>query len=339
MTIQSQLLESICNDLGLKMGAEESFVNFTCRAVYSALGRLAYASLWDEIDKSDSKYMGDNPSIVHFKRRIEKSFESYVQIFPEIVTCFPKGVEILEKSVFELFERTGQFYRSPYQVSPPIKSTANEKGISFVRGFSPFEAVFACGLGAYQISESVTDLTVNEMFNIPKEGLAKHWNNTINRAEWLEIAIGDKFEFLNHNISKGSHYWVEKSNFIGSCSIIRSKDEMHKSYYLCKYDNGKFLTSPLHDLMVQKGEYLNLANGCLLSNNLLPKSKYHIDGSIVTLEVGYLYPPSVRNLIKLYSWPFSFDCIDDNFKRIIDTQVFLAIKSILENLGYEFVEA
>ena len=55
MTIQSQLLESICNDLGLKRGTKESSVNFTCRAVYSAIGRLAYASLWDEIEKSDNK--------------------------------------------------------------------------------------------------------------------------------------------------------------------------------------------------------------------------------------------------------------------------------------------
>ncbi|MBD5111818.1 MAG: hypothetical protein HDT42_04700 [Ruminococcaceae bacterium] len=342
MTIQSQLLESICNDLGLKRGTKESSVNFTCRAVYSAIGRLAYASLWDEIDKSDNKYKSnnpdDNPSIVHFKRRIEKSFGAYAHIFPEITFRFSENTKALANSIFTQFEHTGQFYRSPYRVSPPIKSVASEKRISFVRGFSPFENTFASGLGAYQRSESVTDLTVNEMFNIPKEGLAKYWNNTINRTDWWEITIGDKFDFLNHNISKGSPYWIDKPDLAGNCSMMRSKEDGNRAYYLYKIVDGKFLASKILDFMVQKEEYLNLANGCLAENKLLPKSRYNIDGSIVTLEVGYLYPPSVRNLVDLYSWPINFRNVDESFNRIIDAEVFISIKSVLENIGFEFME-
>lgn len=342
MTIQSQLLESICGDLGIEKGTGEFDTNFTCRAVYSALGRLAYASIWDEIDTTDKKYAGDKadetPSIVHFKRRIRNSFKAFSDIFPEIIPYFSESSEMIEQTIFKQFERTGQFYRSPYRISPPVKFATNAGNITFLRGISPFEKVFASGLGVYVKSVINTDLGLSEMFNLPREKIIEYWNETVNRAAWLDFSVDDKFEFLNQNISKGSTYWVEKPIRTENCSIMRSKHSENRLYYLYKFENGKFMVSQLPDFMTQNSEYLTIANGCLSACGALPKSEYHQNGTLVALNVGYLYPTSIGNLINLYSWPVSFRNVDGRFNRVINTDVFFEIKPVLEDIGFEFLE-
>lgn len=341
MTTQSQMLKEILNDLGIIKGATESDESLKCRAVYSAIGRLAYASLWDEIDESDqnaSDASNDDSSIIHFKRRIKKSFETFARIFPEIIPYYSYDVNNLSDFVFNLFEATGQFYHSPYQVSPPIRTAAYENGISFLRGFSPFENAWASGLGAFVESENAGGLTPCEMFGLPRKTPVEQWKNAVSVGNFSAVDVNDYFEFLNLNISKGTQYWVNKSNLKNGYSLMRTKDYKIRSYYLYKYENNKFWSSGLPDFMTMNSEYLSLANGCLMSRNSLPKCFYHYNGEIVILELGYLYPPRVQNLVMLYSWPISYSNIQGRFKRVMTSRVFKAIKEVLENLNYEFAE-
>lgn len=228
----------------------------------------------------------------------------------------------------------------PYRVSPPIRTAASNNGITFERGFSPFEKnICASGLGAYTKSNSSTDLTVEEMFNIPVEKPVKHWENTIRNAKFSPIVIDDKFEFLNLNVKKYERYWVNKTDLESGYSLMRTTDRYNILYYLCKVENGIISASQLPDFLTENYEYLTLANGCLYSRNSLPKSTYHFDNSIVTLNIGYLFPPSVQDFIMLYSWPANFKNIkDERYSRIISADVFPAIKKVAENCGFEFME-
>lgn len=344
MTIQSQILKEICNDLGLQPGSTETNEKFKCRAVYSAIGRLAHSALWDEIEginKAERFTNPDNdPSIIHFKTRVKKSLDAFIRIFPEISSFYNDDPQILADIIFKQLEATGQLYHLPYRVSPPIRTAASNNGITFERGFSPFEKnICASGLGAYTKSNSSTALTVEEMFNIPVEKPVKHWENTIRNAKFSLIVIDDKFEFLNLNVKKYERYWVNKNDLESGFSLMRTTDKGNRFYYLYKVENGNFLTSQLPDFLTTDYEYLTLANGCLYSRKSLPKSTYYLDGSIVILNIGYLFPPSVQNFVMLYSWPANFkDIKDERYNRIISADVFPAIKQVVENCGFEFME-
>lgn len=99
MTIQSQILKEICNDLGLQPGSTETNERFKCRAVYSAIGWLAHSALWDEIEginKAERFTNPDNdPSIIHFKTRVKKSLDAFIRIFPEISLFYNDDPQIL----------------------------------------------------------------------------------------------------------------------------------------------------------------------------------------------------------------------------------------------------
>lgn len=54
--------------------------------------------------------------------------------------------------------------------------------------------------------------------------------------------------------------------------------------------------------------------------------------------MNYLLPPRELNFLKLYSWPKTCTKIPSDFKRKISKEVFIAIKSLLTDAGYEFKE-
>ena len=347
MTIQSQILKEICNDLGLQQGLTESDESFKCRAVYSAIGRLVHSALWDEIEGvnkadrfTDTDRQDKDPSIIHFKTRVKKSLDAFIRIFPEISSFYDEDSKELADLIFNQFEATGQLYHLPYRVSPPIRTAANNNGITFVRGFSPFEKnICASGLGAYTKNDTVIDLTVEGMFNIPFEKPVKHWENTVRNAKFSPIVIDDQFEFLNLNVKKYERYWINKTDLENGCSLMRTKDINNRFYYLYKVENGDISASQLPDFLTENFEYLTLANGCLYSRNSLPKSTYKFDGSIIKLDIGYLFPPPLQNFIMLYSWSESIkNNTSERYRRIISSDIFPVIKKIAENCGFEFME-
>ena len=65
---------------------------------------------------------------------------------------------------------------------------------------------------------------------------------------------------------------------------------------------------------------------------------YHIDGELVTLRIGYLFPPDELNLIKLYSWPLSYIAFPHDFSRMMVREVFEELRVFFEFRGYCFKE-
>ena len=120
--------------------------------------------------------------------------------------------------------------------------------------------------------------------------------------------------------------------------MLRIGDIEPKLYYLYQQQNGKILVSQLPYWMVEKHRYRRLAAGCLRSFGTLPATKYHMDGNVVHIQIGYLFPPEELAFVKLYSWQESYYSIPSDFSRIMDKKIFFAIKEILEETGFEFIE-
>ena len=75
------LLSKIAKELNIVKGNEESDFSFKTRIIYSAIGHVTYASLFDSMDD------GQPISIVHFKNRCKNLFTSYRAIYPEIISA------------------------------------------------------------------------------------------------------------------------------------------------------------------------------------------------------------------------------------------------------------
>lgn len=334
MTTLSKLVNSMSNLMNIKSGESETEAAFKCRLVYSALSRLGYAALWDEEELQGC------PTVTYLKHRISKSFEYFKRIFPEIIPYFNENESELIDEIYNQFECTGQFYHIPFHVAPPIFSAATINNIEFVRGEMLAANVAVSGLGAYRYNNNNTELTVNKMFRLEENSLLLYWKQTVCSVRWHELSTEytDNFEFLNHNLSKGNPYWCNNPNKSGMCSITRTKGIENKMYYLYKIKTGKIFLGALPAFMTEKGEYRRLSNGLFMAIGCLPKSTFHIEGEIVKLNIGYLYPPAEMNFIKLYSWPSDFRNLGGLFTRILTKDVFFSIKEIFESIGYGFTE-
>ncbi len=332
MTIPSKLANSMSGLMNIKKGEFENETVFRCRLVYSALSRLAYASLWDEEE------MQDSPSITYFKHQISKSFEYFTKIFSEIIPYFDE-IELINE-IYNQFESTGQFYHTSFHIAPPVLSVATTNDLEFVRGEPLAENVAVSGLGAFRYDKNPTDLTVNKMFHLEENSVLSYWKQAVSSAHWQEFKtdyIGD-FEFLNHNLSNGNPYWCNNPNESGICSIVRTKGTESRLYYLYKIETDKIYLSALPSFMTENGEYRRLSNGLFAVIGCLPDSTFHIEGEIVKLKIGYMYPPAEMNFIKLYSWPSDFRNLGGVFTRILNKDVFFSIKETLESIGYGFTE-
>lgn len=334
MTMPSKLANSMSNMMKIKSGEFETESVFRCRLVYSALSRLGYAALWDEEE------MQDSPSITYFKHRISKSFRYFTKIFPEIISYFYENESELIDEIYNQFECTGQFYHKSFRIAPPFFSTATKNDIEFVRGESLAENVAVSGLGAYRYDKRHTDLTVNKMFRLEENSVSSYWLQTVSSAHWQEFLndYAENFEFLNHNLSKGNPYWCNNPNKSGMCSILRTKATESRLYYLYKIKADKIYLSALPLFITENGEYRRLSNGLFAAIGCLPDSTFHIEGEIVKLRIGYMYPPAELNFIKLYSWPSDFRNLGSVFTRILTKDVFFSIKETLESIGYGFTE-
>ena len=76
-----------------------------------------------------------------------------------------------------------------------------------------------------------------------------------------------------------------------------------------------------------------------MKRGVLPATRYSVKGEIVHLKLGYYYPLALQNLLLLYSWPvFTQNKVSITYERIVDTNVFYALKELFMRLGFKFEE-
>lgn len=329
MNKYNQLLLKVASRYNIIKGTAESENDWKTRLVYSICGMMAYASLWDKSEE-------ETVSIVHMKNKVRSILDSYKSMYSEILTYLP--TEKMEEEIVGLFLKTGVVYQRPYQIAAAMKHEEAFGNILFQRGIALDAISCVSGIGFYAKKNEEINLDgIKSMFGLEQENLLDLWRSTVATASWktdLSFEYNIKYLRLNPPFTRG--YWVDKPDRSGTISILRVEEIGSQLYYLYRYSGTKLEVSSLPQWQVENYNYRTLASACLLTYGTLPPIEYEEDGELVHLSMNYLLPPRELNFLKLYSWPETCITLPSDFKRKLSKEVFIAIKIILSDAGYEF---
>lgn len=335
MTDYFSLLYSISQEFDIKRGPHEHEASWMSRVIYSFLGQTGYSSLWDIQEDLQPA------SITHFKRRIESTLESLLDIYPEMISVFSLENEQQSNEIFQVFNDSGTVYHQPNRLVAPFRKVGLGINNVYLRGNTISEKRYVSGLGCYypaQDEDKNKGISLSEMFLLQKQSLFDTWKGIISKAHWAEYADATDFQYLRLKPPFGYGYWKDTPDMDGVVSLARRVIPGANIFYLYRANKERMLLSQLPNWMTAENNYRLLSNACLYTQKTLPPSIYHIDGDIVYLQIAYLYPSEELNLIRLYSWPSSYIDYPHNFRRIMNKSVFDDIKGVLELAGFQFVE-
>lgn len=329
MNDKREIFNLIANDFCIFRGNHESVVDYECRLIYSMVGHMGYSALWDNFDTNDATV-----SIAHFKARIDDVLEAYQTVFPEIKG---KYTDEISDEIYKVFLSAGYIYHSNYRIRPCVQNEIHYDGIALCRGIVPEGELCISGLGTYYKcsveEDNINDVMTYFLINRPK--LSEYYQLLMENVSFSDVPEM-KLEYLKTQKPFSNGYWIERPDSDG-VTIARSGMNGSYLYYLMNDRDTKRMYQ-LPDWMTENGEYRTIANSIMSEKGTLPASKFFIDGAIVRLSIGYLYPNEEMNIIKLYSWPVDYLDKSRDFNRIFSCDVFFLIKSLFESIGYQFVE-
>jgi len=329
----NNLLQNIASEWTIPMGQFEDELSSKSRVIYSVLGRMACAAVYDVTDDLQPA------SIVHVKRRIDSVLAGYLTMYPELELVF-SDKENLHDEIHNILLNSGQIYHTPNRVSPAVMMKAAKAGIVFTRGISPSQKTCISGIGTYNFAQEneVIEQSPEGMFQLQQDSLLDCWAALIRELKWTSYQSGSDTEYLRTEPPFSRGYWVDKPNRSGNISLCRSGMMGNYLYYLYRWNDGIVEVSQLAAWMVEKCCYRNISNSCLAHYGKLPASTFHIDSELVNLNIRYLYPPAELNFVKVYSWPKVYSGLPSDFNRTMSLCVFNSVKSVLERIGYQFSE-
>ena len=326
------LLNRAAAEYQITRGKSEDVNQWKIRIIYSVLGKMALASLYDVQE-------GEEPSVMHMKHRIEQLAAHYKEMYPELGMLMPTDYEELSDEIYNIYLNSGAIYHKPNRVVMAAQTDTCLNGIRFTRGYAIEVKQMMSGLGTYiKVETTTTTGSFLDMFQLDQQTLADHWTLTVKRANWQTFHSELSIEYLRMVPPFKRGYWVDKPDSRGVVSLLRTGFKGSQLYYLYKMENGKLMVCQLPQWQVENYAYRSLSNACLFQEGVLPPTIYRYDGDLVYLSFGYLPPPAELYLWKLYTWPTSITSLPKDFNRICMRPVFDEIRSVMQQKGYKFIE-
>ena len=222
-------LDIIAKELNIGKDKSEKDVEWYRRVVYSAVGRMALATLWNENDKGEI-------SVRSLKRTTYELLKAYESIVPEINSTSNYGecTVMLCDSILSTMESAGFFYhRADYY---RIEKTKNIKMgiVNFCRGIYATESCYMSGLGAYTKAANAEE---NEGTFLSLEKPQFVLQKLIESASWRECDFEkEKVEYLKMEEPFEKGYWTGQPNFQFQYSLARinERDAFLQTYYLVR---------------------------------------------------------------------------------------------------------
>lgn len=182
-------LDIIAKELNIGKDKSEKDVEWYRRVVYSAVGRMALATLWNENDKGEI-------SIRRLKRTTYELLKAYESIVPGINSTSNYGecTDMLCDSILSTMESAGFFYHRAdyYRIAKTKHIKMGE--VSFRRGIYATESCYMSGLGAYTKAANAEE---NEGAFLSLEKPQFVLQKLIESASWRECDFEkEKVEYL-----------------------------------------------------------------------------------------------------------------------------------------------
>lgn len=325
---------------------------FQARAIYSAVGRLALASLWDQNEEEDGI------SVVHFKKKLGNLLRAYLTLFPDTreLLCpdsdsssldeygtfeddwekesFPdEDLKKVMDEIYSIYRGTGYFYHQPYRLSPAAEREASYGKVRLIRGGKLTRDFRMSGLGTWEEHpENKNSLAeVMDMFQIPRETHTEIFQELVQQTQWENLYL-DGAEYLSWTPNKG--YWKHQPDTDGRISLLRKNNQFQKIYWLYRFRDGKCEGCELPAWRTEDGEYLRIAASLLKERGKLPPIYFRNAGDLVFAKLNYLLPPAEQKFLKLWSWPHWGK--NWEFHRSMSSELFRIFRQILESRGYRF---
>lgn len=330
MNEYSGLIEKISSELNIYRELNEDENLWKARVVYSVMGRMALASLYDVLED------GETISVIHFKRRIIKIFEAYTDMFPELSSVMMAEGDEFAEEIYSIYLNCGFMYHTTNRLLPAIEKRTSTSNVEFIRGASSGAKVHMSGLGTYVISrKSPRDGNMMEMFNINKDSLKARGMDLIKNAIWKSFNSDLHTEFLRIVPPFSRGYWKDMPDKDGKISLMRLGERGNYIYYLYKYENENIYASVLPNWQVEGIEYRSVSNALLSVNGTLPSMIVEKRKHTVLIKQQYLLPPDLFYFLKLYSWPAKLYSVPSDFERVMNNEVFSIFEKILNIVGIE----
>ena len=332
------VLDEISKSLGIPRGTGEKIDDWHERLSYSAAGRVAILSLDDQLE--------DEPvSITHFKRRALRELKALFAAGGLSELNEEESDDIAEE-IYEEYLKAGYVYHTPNRIDKVPYKVSKIGNVLFMRGTQPREQVSISGLGFYRNVKDVNTgkdseshiLNFKEMFHIPTLTLGQWYEKITAHRNWENINFQGQTEYLRVKGSFSRGYWNQEADRSGEVSLLRTGEQGTELYFLYRYQNGEIVCSSLPGWMTQDYGYRQVACAILYHEGTLPTTRFSRDGAVEYLNIGYLFPPSIQNMIMLYSWPSNIKRPGSEFRRIMNSEICKAVQTQLEPLGYEFIE-
>ena len=246
------LLNEISQQLSLYKDQSESTEEWHGRVLYSALGKLSLASLWDSPDDWNHEL-----SVQAFKSKIKTNTEYYQQIVNSncLYLC---GSQTLADEIYSIYKKSGFIYHRANWIYPSICSSYESGDVRIIRSGNPLKYRNMSGLGEYTAHTERTEKVyykLEEMFALHTIPFAEAVREYIKDAAWKIIdEFPDDTEFLVHSqFRKG--YWCKSPSDNIEVSLLRVPLAAGQLYYLYREsENGwewsqlpAWLTNPVID--------------------------------------------------------------------------------------------
>lgn len=329
MKESSCLIDKISRDLQIPRYMGEKDSEWISRILYSATGRIALGSLWDRAEEEEV-------SVIRFKKKIEKTWNAYLDIYPDFATEYNEETMPMVEEIYSLYEREGFFYHSPNKVVPCKKTGICFENIIYLRGHTFDTSVSISGLGEYAKASNrdANYIDLARMFCVDHSSLEEYYKSTIETIKWNVINEKGKIEYLRTQPPFLRGYWKEQPDLDGSISLLRLGSKSGYLYYIYKYSNGAIMGEEIPEWKTGGYKYRKLANSILYERKVLPPIEIQENDKCVFIRFNYLPAWDLHNFLKLYSWPKSIYKVPCDFSRVISRTIWKSVKMFIEELGY-----
>ena len=256
-------LDIIAKELNIGKDKFEKDVEWYRRVVYSAVGRMALATLWNENDKGEI-------SVRSLKRTTYELLKAYESMVPEINSMLDYGecTVMLCDSILSTMESAGFFYhRAEYYRIAKTKHIKMGK-VKFCRGIGATESCYMSGLGAYTKATDADEYDESFLNNLEKPQFVLQ--KLIKSASWRECDFEkEKVEYLKMEEPFKKGYWMGQPNSQFQYSLARTKESetFVQTYYLVKNTSDGMKVAELPTWISEE------RNHTLLSTALLQRYK------------------------------------------------------------------
>ena len=345
----SSLLNDISSSLKLPKDINETKQDWEDRLIYSAVGKMSLASLWDNEEQFDfisNDKMG--VSITHYKTLIAQRIDAFFQVMGIKERLESISVESVTDEIFETYSITGFFYHEPHRISPSICRNAVYGNLKFIRDCNPSVDYPMCGLGYYDNSSEPSN--VNELcdiFHLPQSPYKEWFYNYIKTCKWDPVNLPQDTEYLRTKPPFTKGYWIRTLSVSEDrITLCRYGFTGQKIYLLVRKTGGTVFGCQLpgwmtglsgHAFNHTPQEYFRIALAILMMEESLPPVRVHKSDKLITIELPYILPTEEEMFYKLYSWPVSLEQeAKSMFIRKMDINVFSCFKMLLEFYGFQF---